>query len=124
MTTIHANTPRDALSRLETMVLMTGFELPVRAIREQIAAAIDLIVQVARMPDGRRVVTALSEVQGLEGDVVLLQDLFVHQVGGAHGRGRIVATGLRPAFLDRLQERNVALSGALFRPPPPRPGAT
>src|SRR5213596_3141350 len=76
MTTIHANSPRDALSRLETMVLMAGFELPVRAIREQVAAALDLIMHVDRLPDGRRVVTSVTEVQGLEGDTILLQEIF------------------------------------------------
>src|SRR5690606_14530186 len=94
MTTVHANSPRDALSRRETMVLMAGFDLPVRAIREQIAAAIDLILQVERLPDGRRVVTALTEVQGLEGDAFLLQDVFRFTTHGPDDRGTLVATGL------------------------------
>jgi pilus assembly protein CpaF len=123
MTTVHANSPRDALSRLETMVLMAGFDLPVRAIREQIAAALDVIMHVDRLPDGRRVVTALTEVQGLEGDVILLQDLFTfrHLPGGERGkpRGELVATGLRPKFLDQLLQQNIDLPAAAFRAPAP-----
>ena len=99
MTTVHANSARDALSRLETMVLMAGFDLPVRAIREQIASAIDLILQVDRMPDGRRVVTAVTEVQGLEGDTILLQDIFKYRQlpGGDGGKADRRARGHRPA---------------------------
>src|SRR2546427_4183756 len=103
MTTIHANSPRDALSRLETMVLMAGFELPMRAIREQIASAINLIVQLDRAPDGRRVVTEVTEIQGLEGETILLQDLFAYRSRpGADGKpvGELVSTGLRPKFIE------------------------
>ncbi len=121
MTTVHANSPRDALSRLETMVLMAGFDLPMRAIREQIAAAIDVVLQVARMPDGRRVVTALSEVQGLEGEMVLLQDIFVYRSEGPGDPGHIVPSGLRPAFLERLRDRDVTVPASTFRPPVPPP---
>jgi pilus assembly protein CpaF len=120
MTTVHANTPRDAISRLETMVLMAGYELPVRAIREQIASAIDLILQVSRMPDGRRVITAVTEVQGLEGDTILLQDIFKYrQVPGAAGKaaGELVATGLRPKFLDKLTEGGVEVPASSFKAP-------
>ncbi len=119
MTTVHANTPRDALSRLETMVLMAGFDLPMRAIREQIAAAIDVVIQVDRLPDGRRVVTSLAEVQGLEGDVILLQDIFVFRTDGPNDPGRLVPSGLRPSFLDRIRERGVVVPASVFRPPPP-----
>ncbi|HEU5152796.1 MAG TPA: CpaF family protein [Iamia sp.] len=115
MTTVHANTPRDALSRLETMVLMAGFDLPVRAIREQIAAAIDVILQVDRLPDGRRVVTHLTEVQGLEGDSFLLQDVF--QRTSQDAAGRLVATGLRPKLADTLEARGVGLPAGVFRGP-------
>ncbi|MHB8466216.1 MAG: CpaF family protein [Acidimicrobiales bacterium] len=122
MTTVHANSPRDAISRLETMVLMAGFELPVRAIRDQIAAAIDIIVQVDRTPDGRRVVTSVAEVQGLEGDVLLLQDVFVYR---HHRRriedkpsGELTATGLRPKFLDKLALHNVEVPARAFQPSP------
>jgi pilus assembly protein CpaF len=120
MTTVHANTSRDAISRLETMVLMAGYELPVRAIREQIAAAIDLILQVSRMPDGRRVITAVTEVQGLEGDTILLQDIFIYRaVPGAAGKasGELVATGLRPKFLDKLGESAVEVPASAFKAP-------
>ena len=115
MTTVHANSPRDALSRLETMVLMAGFDLPVRAIREQIAAAIDVILQVDRLPDGRRVVTHMTEVQGLESDSFLLQDVF-HHVRRGDG-GRLAATGLRPKLADTLRERGITLPAAAFRAP-------
>ncbi|HEU5083711.1 MAG TPA: CpaF family protein, partial [Acidimicrobiales bacterium] len=120
MTTVHANQSRDAISRLETMVLMAGYELPVRAIREQIAAAIDIILQVSRMPDGRRVITAVTEVQGLEGDTILLQDIFKYrQVPGAGGKatGELVATGLRPKFLDKLTEGGVEVPASAFKAP-------
>src|SRR5581483_4096094 len=100
MTTVHANSPRDAISRLETMVLMAGFDLPVKAIREQIASAIEIIMHVDRLPDGRRVVTAVTEVQGLEGETILLQDIFKYRYlpGTERGKpaGELVPTGLRP----------------------------
>jgi len=117
---VHANASRDAISRLETMVLMAGYELPVRAIREQIASAIDLILQVSRMPDGRRVITAVTEVQGLEGDTILLQDIFKYrQVPGVGGKagGELVATGLRPKFLDKLTESGVEVPASSFKAP-------
>jgi len=120
MTTIHANSPRDALSRLETMVLMAGYDLPVRAIREQMASALNLIMHVDRTREGRRVVTAVTEVQGMEGDVILLQDLFTHRL--RHDRdgtqaGELVATGLRPKFLERLAAEGVALPPGVFQAP-------
>jgi pilus assembly protein CpaF len=118
MTTVHANSARDALSRLETMVLMAGFDLPVRAIREQLASALDLVLQVERLPDGRRVVTALTEVQGLEGDAFLLQDVFHRVEGGPGEPGALVATGLRPALAERLKEKGIVLPAAVFRAPP------
>ncbi|CAN5694243.1 CpaF family protein [soil metagenome] len=119
MTTVHANSPRDALSRLETMVLMAGFDLPMRAIREQIASAIDVVLQVDRMPDGRRLVTALTEVQGMEGDILLLQDIFKYKSNGPGDPGSLLPTGLRPAFLDRIRERGVVVPASVFRPPAP-----
>ena len=110
MTTLHANTPRDALSRLETMVLMAGYDLPTRAIREQIVSAIQLIMHLDRLPDGRRVVTAVSELHGLEGDTILLQDLYrLDPAAGGAGKAELRSTGLRPRLLDRLAERGVAL---------------
>src|SRR4051794_36434854 len=123
MTTVHSNSPRDALSRLETMVLMAGFDLPVKAIREQIAAAIDIIVHVDRLPDGRRVVTAVSEVQGLEGETILLQDIFKYRFlpGSERGKpsGELNATGLRPKFIDKLGEREIDVPASAFRAAPP-----
>ena len=109
LTTVHSNSPRDALRRLETMVLMAGHDLPMKAIREQLASAIDVIIQLDRLPDGRRIVSAVTEVQGLEGDVVLLQDVFGMRDGS------LQATGLRPRFLDRLGEAHVEVPARIFR---------
>jgi pilus assembly protein CpaF len=109
LTTIHANSPRDALLRLETMVLMSGVDLPLRAIREQIASALDLIVQLGRNTDGSRVITHVTEVQGREGDTITLQEIF-----DRHG-GPLRATGLRPRSADRLAERSVDIPLSIFR---------
>ena len=121
ISTIHANSPRDVLSRLETMALMAGMDLTIRAVREQAAAALDLIVHVARLQDGTRRATHLTEIVGMEGDTITLQDLFLFHSAGLddHGRvlGSVVATGLRPTFLERLAERNVRLDQSLFTPP-------
>ncbi|MDQ4097383.1 MAG: CpaF family protein, partial [Actinomycetota bacterium] len=123
LTTVHANSPRDALSRLETMVLMAGYDLPVRAIREQIASALNVIIHLDRLPDGRRIVTALTELQGMEGDTILLQDIFKYRLGpkGEDGKvdGELVATGLRPKFLDKLREVGVDIPAKAFRPSTP-----
>ena len=120
ITTVHANTPRDALSRLETMVLMAGFELPMRAIREQIASAINVIIQLERASDGTRRVVSVEEVQGLEGDVILLQKVF-HFVPRVSSDGRQVgeveAAGLRPKFLDKLLASGVELPATIFQSP-------
>ncbi|MCZ6456026.1 MAG: CpaF family protein, partial [Actinobacteria bacterium] len=103
LTTVHSNSPRDTLSRIETMVLMAGFDLPVRAIREQIASAVDLIVHVSRLKDGSRRVTHVTEVEGMEGEIITLQDLFLFDYGmgvddeGVY-KGRLKATGIRPSF--------------------------
>jgi pilus assembly protein CpaF len=119
LSTVHANSPRDALARLETMVLMAGIDLPTRAIREQVASAIDLIVHVSRLRDGTRRVTDITEVDGMEGDVITLQDLYRFNYGAGidpHGRflGHAVPTGLRPHFGDRLADVGVTLSAGLF----------
>jgi pilus assembly protein CpaF len=117
MTTVHCNGPRDALSRLETMVLMAGYDLPVRAIREQIASAVHLIMHLDRMPDGRRVVTSLTELQGMEGDTVLLQEVFHYRnLPSRDGRpaGELTATGLRPKFIDKLNELGIELPAKVF----------
>ncbi|KUK41266.1 MAG: Type II secretion system protein E [Clostridia bacterium 62_21] len=119
LSTVHANSPRDALARIETMVLMAGMELPVRAIREQIAAAIDLIVHQSRLKDGSRRITHVTEVQGLEGQVVLLQELFVfRQKGVRDGRvvGEFAPTGIRPRFTDKLEARGIELPNEIFLP--------
>ncbi|HET8717201.1 MAG TPA: CpaF family protein [Nocardioidaceae bacterium] len=117
--TIHSNGPRDTLSRIETMVLMAGMDLPIRAIREQVASAVDLIVHQARLKDGSRRITHVTEVERMEGDVITLQDVFVydHSAGfDQNGRslGGLVATGLRPKFLDKLAHANVHVDPMLF----------
>ena len=119
LTTVHANTPRDALRRLETMVLMAGFDLPLRAIREQIAAALDVIVHLERRPGGRRQVVTVTEVQGLEGDTFLLQDVFAFErVVAQDGQpdGELVPTGLRPRFVERLAAAGITLPDRTFAP--------
>lgn len=120
LTTGHANTPRDMLSRLETMVLMAGMELPMRAIREQIASAVDLIVQQSRLQDGSRRITHLTEVQGIEGDVVTLQDIFVFEQMGKDENNKIIGrfkpTGIRPKFLDKLAANGIFLPNETFWP--------
>jgi pilus assembly protein CpaF len=118
MTTLHANTPRDAIARTETMVLMAGMDLPVRAIREQIASAINLIVQQARLKDGSRKIINITEVQGMEGDVVVLQDVFVFEQTGIDERGKIVGhlrpTGIRPKFIEQFEQNNIYLPPNIF----------
>ena len=111
LSTVHANAPRDALSRLETMVLMAGYDLPTRAIREQIASALNLIVQIERHRDGSRRVSHLTEVVGMEGDIITLQDIFRFD----HRTSALAATGVRPEFLDKLAERDVTVPSALFQ---------
>ncbi len=117
MTTLHSNGPRDTLSRLETMTLMAGMDLPSRAIREQISSAIDLIVHQSRMRDGTRKVTHITEVSGMEGEVITLTDLFVYeQTGIEDGRivGRLRPTGLRPKFMDKIEASGIHLPPAIF----------
>jgi pilus assembly protein CpaF len=118
MTTLHANTPKDAISRIETMCLMSGMDLPVRAIREQIAAAVNLLVQQSRMKDGSRKIINITEVQGMEGDVVVLQDIFVFEQTGLDERGKIVGqlrpTGVRPRFLEIFEQNNIYLPPTVF----------
>jgi pilus assembly protein CpaF len=119
ITTIHANSPRDSLSRLETMVLMAGVDLPVRAIREQVAGAVDLIIQQARLKDGSRRIVAITEVAGMETDVITLQDLFTFDYSAGRDergrfRGHLVSTGLRPKFTQDLADHGVELPMSLF----------
>lgn len=119
LTTVHANTPRDSLARLETMVLMAGMDLPVRAIREQIASAVDVVVQLARLRDGTRRITHITEVTGMEGDVITMQDLFAfdYRAGqdqyGRH-QGALTSTGLRPRFVDQLADQGIVIAPELF----------
>ncbi|MCA9979607.1 MAG: CpaF family protein [Anaerolineales bacterium] len=117
LTTAHANNPRDCLSRLETMCMMSGMDLPLRAIREQVASAIDFIVQQQRLRDGSRKVTSISEIQGMEGDVITMSEIFrFEQTGIENGKiiGRLRPTGLRPKCMDQIQEAGIMLPPAIF----------
>jgi len=118
LATGHANSPRDMLARLETMVLMAGVELPVKAIRQQIVGALDLIVQQARFKDGTRRITNITEVQGMEGDVVVLQDIFTFQQEGTDTDGKIIgdlkATGIRPKFYDKFKQYGLNVPTSIF----------
>jgi pilus assembly protein CpaF len=120
LSTLHSNSPRDALARIETMVLMAGFDLPIRAIREQAASAIDLLVHISRMRDGSRRVTRICGIDGMEGDVITLSDLFVFEYADGHDArnmvGELKATGLRPRFDDRLRELGIDLPAKVFEP--------
>jgi len=129
LSTVHANSPRDALFRTETMVLMAGMDLPVRVIREQIASALSLVIHQARLRDGSRHVTQISEITGRDGDTVLMQDIFSFDYTRDSSRdstrdstrdhasgplGRLVATGIVPQFADRLSEHGIELPSSLF----------
>ena len=120
LTTAHANTPRDALSRLETMVLMAGFEMPVRAIREQISSALELILQQSRLKDGTRKITYITEVQHMEGDIITTQDIFRFEQTGMDENGKLtghfVATGMQPSFMEKFQANGVNLPEDFFQP--------
>ncbi len=119
MTTVHANTPRDALSRLETMISMAGLELPIRALRSQFASAVDLIIQASRLQGGPRKVTSISEVVGMEGDTIIMQEIFAFKQLGVDQNGRafgeFIATGVRPSFMSRLEQAGYQLTADLFR---------
>jgi len=121
LTTLHANTPRDALSRLETMVLMSGMDLPLKVVRQQISSAVDLIIQQTRLKDGSRKVTAITEVVGMEGDIVVLTDIFkFEQIGvGENGKilGELKPTGIRPIFSPRLEAAGFKLGAEIFMTP-------
>jgi pilus assembly protein CpaF len=117
MTTAHSNSPRDSLARLETMVMMAGMELPVRAIREQIAAAVDLVIHQERLRDGTRKVVNVTEVTGMEGDIITMTDLFIfEQTGIDNGKvvGRLRPTGLRPKFMDKIDAAGIHLPASIF----------
>jgi len=120
ITTVHANTPRDALARIETMTLMAGVELPIRAIREQMSSALDVVIHLARLRDGSRRVTHISEVCNMEGDVVTLQDLYLFDYGmgvddDGRSLGELKSTGIRPHFAERLADHGIVLEPELFR---------
>jgi pilus assembly protein CpaF len=120
LTTLHANTPRDALSRLETMVLMSGMDLPLKVVRQQISAAVDLIIQQTRLKDGSRKVTAITEVVGMEGEIVVLTDIFKFEQTGVGQEGKIIGelkpTGIRPIFGPRLEAAGFKLGAEIFMP--------
>ena len=119
LTTIHANTPRDALARFETMITMAGFDLPIKAMRQQIASAVDLIIQANRLQGGPRRVTHITEIVGMEQDTIVMQDIYKYQQTGidetGRARGHFVATGIRPTFMDRLESAGVRLPSSAFR---------
>jgi pilus assembly protein CpaF len=120
MTTVHANTPRDALSRVEQMIGMSGIDIPARSSRAQISSALNVVVQVARLADGRRKLISLSELTGMEGEVVTMQEIFRYRQTGLSPEGQVIgkfeATGIRPRFLDQVMAHGVTLSSDLFRP--------
>jgi len=122
LTTGHANSPRDMLARVETMVLMAGMDLPVRAIRQQITSAIDLVVQQSRLRDGTRVITHITEVLGMEGDTIQMQDIFLFDQKGVDKQGKIVgkhhATGITPNVLARMETEGIIISPEIFQPSP------
>src|SRR5690349_5629313 len=132
LTTLHANTPRDALSRLETMISMANLELPERAMRQQIASAINVVIQVSRLSDGSRKLITVSEIVGMEGDIITMQDIFVYEREGIGADEKVLghfrATGIRPRFSDRLKSYGIDLSSMLFTnhsgPEPARGGAS
>ena len=121
LTTLHANSPRDAISRMETMVLMAGMDLPLKVVRQQISSAVDLIIQQTRLKDGSRKVTAITEVVGMEGDIVVLTDIFKFEQTGIGPNGKILgelkATGIRPIFSPRLEAAGFKLGAEIFMPP-------
>jgi pilus assembly protein CpaF len=120
MTTIHANAPRDALARLESMIAMAGVDLPAKAARAQVASAIGVIVQVSRLSDGTRKLSSVQEITGMEGETVAMQEIFLfHQTGVSdigHVQGHFTATGIRPRFFERLTSRGISLPTTLFEP--------
>jgi pilus assembly protein CpaF len=119
LTTIHANTPRDGIARIETMITMAGFELPLKAMRQQIASAVDVIIQVNRLQGGARKVTHITEIMGMEQDTIVMQDIYHYVQDGidesGRARGRFEATGIRPSFMDRLESAGVRLPSSAFR---------
>ncbi len=119
MTTLHSNTPRDAIARMETMIMMAGFELPIKAMRQQIASAVDIIIQANRMQGGKRRITHITEVVGMEQDTVVMQDIYLYEKDGIDENGntigRFISTGVRPNFMDRLESAGIRLPGSAFK---------
>ena len=119
LTTMHANSPRDAISRLETMIMMSGFEMPIKAMRQQISSAVHLIVQTNRLQGGPRRVTHVTEIVGMEEDTVVMQDIFRYMQEGVdeagRARGRFESTGIRPKFMERLESAGIRLPASLFQ---------
>jgi pilus assembly protein CpaF len=118
ISTIHANSPRDALARLETMVLMAGFDIPAKAIREQMSSSLNVIIQVARLSDGTRRVVKVTEITGMEGDVIAMQDIFLFERQGVDQEGKVLgtfrATGVRPKFADMMSAAGIYLATDMF----------
>jgi pilus assembly protein CpaF len=118
LSTIHANTTRDAMARLETMVLMAGMDLPEKAIREQIASAIDIIIQTVRFSDGTRKIVKMTEMTGMEGNTLVMQDFFIFDQKGVDREGNIVGefrpTGIRPTFMERFKVAGIELPSGIF----------
>jgi pilus assembly protein CpaF len=119
MTTIHANTPRDSLARMETLIMMAGFDLPIKAMRQQIASAVDVIIQANRLQGGKRRVTHITEIVGMEQDTVVMQDVYLYERDGIDEEGtttgRFVSTGVRPNFMDKLESAGVRLPASAFQ---------
>jgi pilus assembly protein CpaF len=119
LTTVHSNSPRDAMARIETMILMAGFELPLKAMRQQISSAVDVIIQANRLQGGPRKITHISEVVGMEQETIIMQDIYLFEQTGIdeNGRafGRFISTGIRPSFMDRLETAGVRLPASAFR---------
>jgi pilus assembly protein CpaF len=119
MTTVHANSPRDAIARLDTLIMMSGFELPIKAMRQQISSAVHLLIQANRLQGGIRRVTHITEVTGMEQDTVVMQDIFRYVQEGidetGRARGHFEATGVRPAFMSKLESAGVRLPASAFR---------
>lgn len=120
MTTIHANTPRDALSRLENMLSMAGFNVPVRVARAQIASAVGVVIQSNRLSDGRRKLTSIAEITGMEGEMITMQEIFAFKQTGVREdgsvKGHFQACGVRPRFMEQLKARGLTLPDKLFEP--------
>ncbi|MCA9203344.1 MAG: CpaF family protein, partial [Planctomycetales bacterium] len=119
LTTLHANTPRDAVARMETMIMMSGFEMPIKAMRQQISSAVQLVVQANRLQGGPRRVTHITEIVGMEQDTVVMQDIYHYVQSGidesGRARGYFEATGVRPSFMDRLEAAGIRLPASAFR---------